>query len=123
MLSVESYAGQGLTSGEVVLGIDVGTSCSKGVLVRLDGTVIATAERLHAVSLPRPGWVEHDAERVWWADFTALCATLLPQVRGKLAAVCTSGMGPCVLAADRRGHPLRPAILYGVGTRAMREIE
>ncbi len=47
------------------LGVDVGTSSTKGDLARPDGGVLATAERPHDLSLPRPGWAEHDAERVW----------------------------------------------------------
>ena len=105
------------------LGIDIGTSSSKGVLVGPDGTIIARAERAHELSLPQPGWAEHDAETIWWADFKALCAQLLPQITGVLAAVCVSGIGPCLLAADEHRQPLRPAILYGIDTRATREIE
>jgi xylulokinase len=49
----------------LLLGVDVGTSSTKGVLVRPDGEVLATAERPHDLSLPRPGWAEHDDEGVW----------------------------------------------------------
>jgi xylulokinase len=107
---------------ELLLGVDVGTSSSKGVLARPDGTVVATAERPHELSLPRPGWAEHDPERVWWDDFRALCAELLPRADGPVAAVCASGIGPCLLASDVDGRPLRAAILYGIDTRATREI-
>ncbi|MGI8587392.1 MAG: FGGY-family carbohydrate kinase [Chloroflexia bacterium] len=108
---------------DLLLGIDIGTSSSKGVLARPDGTLVATAVRPHDLSLPRPGWAEHDAESVWWADFMSICAELLPQAAGKLAALCVSGIGPCLLPADAAGNPLRPAILYGIDTRATREIE
>lgn len=109
--------------GELLLGIDIGTSSSKGVLARPNGQIIATAVRPHDLSLPRPGWAEHDAEGIWWADFLTLCAELLPQADGPVAAVCVSGIGPCLLPADAQGRPLRPAILYGIDTRATREIE
>jgi xylulokinase len=109
--------------GDLLLGIDIGTSSSKGVLVRPTGEVVARATRPHEMALPRPGWAEHDAEAVWWADFTALCAALLPQAASGIAAVCVSGIGPCLLPADAEGRPLRPAILYGIDTRATREIE
>ena len=66
--------------GELLLGIDIGTSSSKGVLARPNGEVVATATRPHELSLPRPGWAEHDAEGIWWADFLALCSELVPQV-------------------------------------------
>jgi xylulokinase len=107
---------------ELLLGLDIGTASSKAVLARPDGTVVATAERPHDVSMPRPGWVEHDAEGVWWNDVRALCAELLP-APGELAGVCISGIGPCVVPCDEDLRPLRPAILYGVDTRATEEIE
>ncbi len=107
----------------LLLGIDIGTSSSKGVLARPDGTVVAVATRPHELSLPRSGWAEHDAETVWWADFAEICAELLPQAAAPIAAVCVSGIGPCLLPADAAGQPLRPAILYGIDTRATREIE
>jgi xylulokinase len=107
----------------LLLGIDIGTASSKGVLVRADGTVVATATRAHEVSMPRPGWVEHDAQAVWWADFAAISKELTARVREPLAAVGVSGLGPCLLPVDSEDRPLRPAILYGVDTRARLEIE
>ena len=109
---------------ELLLGIDIGTASSKAVLTRPDGSVVESAQRAHATSMPRPGWVEHDAEAVWWRDVRALCeAVLTPRTRGQLAGVCVSGIGPCLLPCDSAGRPLRPAILYGVDTRAQTEIE
>jgi xylulokinase len=107
---------------ELLLGVDVGTSSSKGVLSSADGEVVATAERPHDLSMPRPGWAEHDAEEVWWADFVSICRELLGQA-DDIAAVCTSGIGACLLLAEEEGRPLRPAILYGTDTRAEHEIE
>ena len=108
---------------KLLLGIDIGTSSSKGVLARPDGEVLAVATRPHDLSLPRPGWAEHDAETVWWADFLALCGELLPKADGQIGAVCVSGIGACLLPADSAGRSLRPAILYGIDTRATREIQ
>ncbi len=106
------------------LGIDIGTSSSKGVLVDQDGRIVARAERAHGVSTPHPGWVEHDAEMVWWSEFVALIGELLrtEQDRAAVGALAVSGIGPCLLPADEHGDPLRPAILYGVDTRATAEI-
>jgi xylulokinase len=108
----------------LLLGIDIGTSSSKGVLVSPTGTVLARATRPHQTATPHPGWWEHDAETVWWADFLALCHELLPAAEGRpLAGLGVSGIGPVLLPADADGRPLRPAILYGVDTRAVREID
>jgi len=112
----------------LLLGVDIGTASSKGVLVDADGTIVATATRAHEVSMPHPGWVEHDAQAVWWADFTAISKELTAAARDQvgrveLAAVGVSGIGPCLLPVDSDDRPLRPAILYGVDTRATVEID
>jgi xylulokinase len=107
----------------LLLGVDIGTASSKGVLVHADGTVLATATRAHEVSMPHPGWVEHDAQGVWWADFTAISNELTAAVREPVAAVGVSGIGPCLVPVDCADRPLRPAILYGVDTRATVEID
>src|SRR6059058_3755786 len=102
---------------EFLLGVDIGTSSSKGMLAHPDGEIIATSERPHALSLPRPGWAEHDAEAVWWADSVALCADLVPRADGRVAAVCASGSGPCLLPADEAGAAPRRVVAVGGGTR------
>lgn len=107
----------------MLLGIDVGTSSTKGVAVRPDGRVLLRAARAHGISMPRPGQVEQDAERDWWDGVTAVCQELLATVgAGAVRGVCVSGTGPCLLPCDRHGRPLRPGILYGIDTRAQSEI-
>lgn len=106
----------------LLLGVDVGTSSSKGALARADGTLVATAVREHAVSTPHPGWVEHDAESVWWSDFRAIVAELVAAADEAIVGVGLSGIGPCAVVCDGAGTPLRPAILYGVDTRATKQI-
>ena len=107
----------------LVIGIDFGTGSSKGVLARLNGKVIATAEKAHRTSMPKPGHVEHDADEVWWADFLAITHDLLSKADGPVVGITTSGIGPCSLFCDAEGKPLRPAILYGVDTRAYKEVQ
>ena len=106
----------------LVIGIDFGTGSSKGVLSRLNGKVIASSEKAHRTSMPKPGHVEHDADEVWWADFLAITADLLHKADGPVVGITTSGIGPCSLFCDAEGRPLRPAILYGVDTRAYKEV-
>ena len=101
---------------ELVLGIDIGTSATKAVLVAPGGEIVARAAHPHEVRMPRPGWVEQHAS-VWWDGVRRVTAEL--GRASEIAAVGVSGMGPCVLATDRALRPLRPAILYGVDTRAV----
>ena len=105
------------------VGIDVGTFETKGVLVDADGEVLAIARRRHGISTPRPGHVEHDPEADWWADVTGVSAELMQHPRARdVQSVAVSAIGPCVVAVDEDLVPLRPAILYGVDTRATRQI-
>ena len=90
------------------LGVDVGTSSTKGVLVDRAGSVIRTVTREHAVDRPHPGWVEMDGG-TWWDEFAAITGELLAPGDVEVSAVGVSGMGPCVLLTDAHGTPLRPA--------------
>jgi xylulokinase len=104
------------------LGIDIGTSSSKGVLVDEAGHVLRSATRAHEPSRPAAGHVEMDGE-LWWREFEDIAAELTEPRDVLVTAVGVSGMGPCVLLTDAAGVPVRPAILYGVDIRAVAQIE
>ena len=111
---------------ELLLGIDLGTGSSKGVLTTADGTIVATATRSRprSLSMPHPGWAEVDPEGVWWADVTAIAKELAGKAgSAPIAAMCVSGVGPCLVLCDEQDRPVRPAILYGIDMRATDEIE
>jgi xylulokinase len=111
-------------AGELLLGVDIGTYSSKGVICTPDGEVLDEATIEHGLSLPRPGWAEHDAEAIWWSEFVAITRALLGErFRGEdVGGVAVSAIGACVLPVDAQGHPLRQGILYGIDTRASEEI-
>ncbi|MGB3485023.1 MAG: FGGY-family carbohydrate kinase [Mycobacterium sp.] len=109
---------------DLLLGIDMGTGSSKGVLVDPDGVVLAVETIAHAVELPRPGWAEVDAEAMWWGEVCALSRALVDRLPAgaRIAAMGVSGVGPCLVLCDAALRPLRRAILYGIDTRAEDEI-
>ena len=109
--------------GDLLLGIDIGTASSKGVLVTPDGELAATATRRHTMSLPRAGRAEMDADAIWWDDVVSICRELTEQRSRDVVAACVSGLGPCLLPTDARLRPLRAAILYGIDSRATAEID
>ncbi len=115
-----------MLSHSAVIGIDIGTSSSKGVLVDRTGAILATASREHDVRRPAPGQVEMAAE-VWWDEAVGIIRDLLSAPEAvpadAVGAVGVSGMGPCVLVTDGAGEPVRPAILYGIDTRATAQID
>ena len=105
------------------VGLDIGTSSSKAVAVADDGRILQTASRAHVTAMPHSGHFEHDADQIWWSDTRLLLSDLLTHIDATaVEAVCVSGIGPCALVADAAGTPLRPAILYGIDTRAEAEI-
>jgi xylulokinase len=109
-----------------LLGVDIGTYSSKGVLVTIEGDVVASHVVPHEMSMPKPGHFEHDADQVWWHDFVEIVRDL-PVKSGvdpeQIQGIGTSAIGPCVLPIDESGRPLRPGILYGIDTRSSEEIE
>lgn len=108
---------------ELLLGLDIGTGSSKGVLALPDGRIVATASRAHQISLPRPGWAEMDATTLWADELDEISRELVDAAQGdRIAGMCVSGLGPCLLLCDSQLRPLRPAILYGIDMRAAEEI-
>lgn len=110
--------------GELLLGIDIGTYSAKGALCTPGGEVLTSHVVEHDISMPRPGWVEQDADAVWWSAVVKICRTFAGQGfdMADIGGVATSAIGPCLLPVDVDGRPLRPGILYGIDTRAGDEI-
>ncbi|MBY0286210.1 MAG: FGGY-family carbohydrate kinase [Mycobacteriaceae bacterium] len=110
---------------DLVLGIDMGTGSTKGVLVDAVGSVLAIETVSHGMNLPRPGWAEVDAEGLWWREVCEVSRALTARIPSgaRVSAMCVSGVGPCLVLCDTDLNPLRPAILYGIDTRATAEIE
>ena len=103
----------------------MGTGSTKGLLVDASGSVVASETVTHSMQLPRPGWAEVDAEGMWWSEICAISAKLMAAVPpgANVAGMCISGVGACLVLCDDDLRPLRPAILYGIDTRATAEID
>jgi xylulokinase len=109
-----------------LLGIDIGTSNSKGIISDLEGRIVSSCLINHEISMPHSCWAEHDAVNIWWNDFKKVCFELLSKVNIKsneIIGIGCSGLGPAIVPIDGGGNPLRPAILYGIDTRADNEIK
>src|SRR5215216_5506538 len=111
-------------SGDLLLGVDIGSYSSKGVLVSPGGDVLATATVEHEMSFPRPGWAEHDADAIWWGEFVEITRRLLSgtYTGDDVGGVAVSAIGSCMLPVDETGNALRPGVLYGIDTRSTEEI-
>ncbi len=114
-----------MVDDRLLLGIDIGTSSSKGLLADLDGRIIAQHAVPHGFDMPQPGWAEQDADDVWWRDFCTISRALIARAdidANRIAGVACSAIAPTMLPLDQNYRPLRPAILYGIDTRAGEEI-
>jgi xylulokinase len=99
------------------LGIDVGTSSVKAVLINEAGLVVEQASAALAVSRPHALWSEQDPAD-WWAATNSAVSDLDLQKRRSVRAVGLSGQmhGATLLGKDNRA--LRPAILWNDGRSA-----
>ena len=55
---------------ELLMSIDLGTQSTRAALLDLDGTMVASARRLHDMQTPYPGWAEQDPT-IWWQNTVA----------------------------------------------------
>lgn len=109
-----------------VIGIDIGTRSTKAVLVdAASGSVLAETSVDHSVDLAGGGRVEHDADAVWWADTCQVIHRLVTEAPTgtHVGAVGLSSCGPCLVPVDDAGRALRAGILYGIDTRATRQVD
>jgi xylulokinase len=106
-------AGTGL-----LLGIDIGTTATKAILLDPERGLVAEAERPTPLHADHPGWAEEEVAD-WWANVAALCRELTPG--REVAAVGVSGMVPCVVLLDGDGRPVRRSIQQN-DARAVTEI-
>ncbi|HVM63369.1 MAG TPA: FGGY-family carbohydrate kinase [Acidimicrobiales bacterium] len=95
---------------DLTVGIDIGTTSVKGVVVDGRGTIIERVRVPHRVNVPAPDRFEHDANRAWRAGPRRVLARLA--AHGP-RAVAVSTMVPSLTAVDRRGRALTPGLLYG----------
>src|SRR5215472_13388016 len=98
-----------------MIGIDVGTSGTRVVVLRPDGHVMgATTADHQPMRMPKPGWAEQDPEDWWQATILAVRGALKQaQLQGgDIAAIGLSGQMHGVVCLDKANLILRPALLW-----------
>ena len=98
-----------------LLGLDIGTTGSRAVLVDGNGHLLATATEPHdAFASPETGWAEQDPDDWWraarYAVRRVLSADLAASV--EVQAVGLSGQMHGAVLLDRTGVVVRPAIIW-----------
>ncbi|WP_406706057.1 xylulokinase [Sodalis sp.] len=97
------------------IGIDLGTSGVKAILLSEDQRILASHSEPLRVSRPHPLWSEQDPEHWWQATDTALRALAANHSLRGVNAVGLSGQMHGATLLDKRQRVLRPAILWNDG--------
>lgn len=96
------------------LGIDIGTSGTKTLAVRADGTILASATETYTCYVPKPLWSEQDPED-WWQATIRSVRRVVKQARlkaGDVKAIGLSGQMHGSVFLDKRNRVVRRAILW-----------
>ena len=97
-----------------LIGLDVGTSGAKALLVDQEGTVVADATATYPLMTPRPGWAEQSPQQWWEASCQAMSEAVAAAglAAGEIAGVGLSGQMHGSVFLDADGEVIRPAILW-----------
>lgn len=107
---------------DLALGIDIGTTGVKAVIVDHKGAIHFEQSRNHDLISPRPGYAEEDAN-VWWDNVCALLSAVAGAVDPqRLCGIALSGMVPTLIPVAADGQPLHHSIQQN-DARATQEIE
>ncbi len=98
-----------------VAGLDQGTTSTRCVIYDRQGRMVALAQEEHGQHYPKPGWVEHDATKIW-----ALVRRLIPRALADaavepdqvLALGVTNQRETTVVWERATGRPVAPAIVW-----------
>ena len=100
------------------IGIDLGTSAVKLLLLRENGDVLGTAEERYPVSYPRVGWAEQNPQAWYTAAVRGIRQLLAGHRADEVRGIGIAGQMHGLVLLNRHGAVLRPAILWNDGRSA-----
>lgn len=95
-----------------IIGIDVGTSGTKGVLFDEDGKIISSKTIEYPMHQPKNGWAEENPQDWWNACVTVLQEISKHALNGKIEGIGLSGQMHSLVMLDKNNNVLRPSILW-----------
>lgn len=107
---------------KIILGIDIGTTSVKIVLVSSRRGIIEETNYKHDLLSVHTNWAEEDAE-VWWANTVSGLKDIAlrnPNELKKVSCIGCSGMVPAIILLDEYGKPLRNSIQQNDGRALIR---
>ncbi|MCQ2436844.1 MAG: hypothetical protein MJ099_00425 [Clostridia bacterium] len=96
-----------------LIGIDVGTTGTKSMVVSEHGEIVGHAYRGYPIATPKPGYNEQNALD-WWDAIVETVTKATADIKDKsaIAAISLSAQGGTFLPVDEKGEPVRPAIVW-----------
>ena len=100
------------------IGIDLGTSACKLLLVDEQGEVLNTVTKEYPLSFPQPGWSEQEPAHWWNACLTGIPELLAGFDAAQVRAMGAGGQMHGLVALSKDDQVIRPAILWNDGRTA-----
>ena len=97
------------------IGIDLGTSAVKLLLVNEDGSIVKSVSEEYPLCFPHPGWSEQNPADWWDAVQKGLAALLADVDAAQAAGIGVGGQMHGLVALDENDEVIRPAILWNDG--------
>jgi xylulokinase len=96
------------------IGVDIGTSGTKSLLIDPDGNILAEASASYGLSMPKPMWTEQNPDD-WWAATVKTVRSVIKQAKVSKAEVKCIGLSGQMHGSvflDKSDKVLRPALLW-----------
>lgn len=104
------------------IGIDLGTSAVKLLLMKEDGAVEKIVSKEYPLSFPKPGWSEQNPSD-WWEQSVAGLKELTTDInRNEIGGISFGGQMHGLVILDENDEVIRPAILWNDG-RTVKQTE
>ena len=97
-----------------LMGIDLGTSSVKAVIMDLEGNIVGFGQQGYDVCSPAPGWAEQDIEVLWTSAQTVIKQAVADAGVGTcdIKSIGLSGQMHGLVLLDKKMKPIRPAIIW-----------
>jgi len=99
---------------DYLLGIDIGTSGAKGVLMDREGKIYAQARREYSIYTPHLGWAEQEPE-AWWEATIQIIREVIKESKvnpKRVRGIGLSGQMHSTVFLDKNFQPFLPAIIW-----------
>ena len=98
-----------------IMSLDQGTTSSRCILFDKEGNICSVAQKEFRQIFPQPGWVEHDAEEIWFTtlEVSRTAMRKLGVEASDIAAIGITNQRETTVVWDKNtGHPIANAIVW-----------